>query len=113
MTPGHWRLGVADFLPRRQWPPRGANDSPFLNDSKRTNDAPIDSFCWVAGLELPGLTLAIAIEYVATATINITSELMLLGHIKLILSFSSSPAPDFSARVGPHEYQMGGVWGVY
>ena len=34
-----------------------------------------------------------------------------LGHIKLILSFSSSPAPDFSARVGPHEYQMGGVWG--
>ena len=32
-----------------------------------------------------------------------------LGHIKLILSFS--PAPDFSARVGPHEYQMGGVWG--
>ena len=34
-----------------------------------------------------------------------------LGHIKLILSFSSSPAPDFSARVGQHEYQMGGVWG--
>ena len=34
-----------------------------------------------------------------------------LGHIKLILSFSSSPAPDFSARVGPHEYQMGGVCG--
>ena len=26
----------------------------------------------------------------------------------------SSPAPDFSARVGPHEYQMGagGVWGL-
>ena len=34
-----------------------------------------------------------------------------LGHIKLILSFSSSPAPDFSARIGLHEYQMGGVWG--
>ena len=32
-------------------------------------------------------------------------------YIKLILSFSSSPAPDFSSRVGPHEYQMGGVWG--
>ena len=36
---------------------------------------------------------------------------LFLGHIKLVLSFSSSPAPDFSARVGPHEYQMGGVWG--
>ena len=40
---------------------------------------------------------------------NVQSEQ--LGHIKLILSFSSSPAPDFSARVGQHEYQMGGVWG--
>ena len=38
-------------------------------------------------------------------------SLFTLGHIKLILSFSSSPAPDFSARVGQHEYQMGGVWG--
>ena len=42
---------------------------------------------------------------------NALESIIDLGHIKLILRFSSSPAPDFSARVGPHEYQMGGVWG--
>ena len=86
---------VGNDLSRTYYRDRGDG---FIRLNRRSNGTQTGLFC----CEIPDASGML---------VNLFINVGMLGHIKLILSFSSSPAPDFSARVGPHEYQMGGVWG--